>query len=91
MTELLGNGNGWLIGGLAFIIIEMLMNLGYVSISFGVGALLTGLLIKVDWLPAPFDAGLVDELLVAGVISVCALILIRKFFKVRSSDDINRY
>jgi len=91
MSELFGDGNGWLIFGLVFIIVEMLMNLGYVSISFGVGSLLTGLLIKIDSLPTTFDTGFIDELFVAAVLSVCALILIRKFFKSRSLNDINDY
>ena len=30
MSELFGDGNGWLICGLVFITVEMLMNLGYV-------------------------------------------------------------
>ena len=91
MSELFGDGNGWFICGLVFIIVEMLMNLGYVSISFGVGSLLTGLLIKIDSLPTTFDTGFIDELFVAAVLSVCALILIRKFFKSRSLNDINDY
>ena len=91
MSELFGDGNGWLIFGLVFIIVEMLMNLGYVSISFGVGSLLTGLLINIDSLPTTFDTGFIDELFVAAVLSVCALILIRKFFKSRSLNDINNY
>jgi membrane protein implicated in regulation of membrane protease activity len=91
MSELFGDGNGWLICCLVFIIVEMLVNLGYVSISFGVGSLLTGLLIKIDSLPTTFDTGFTDELFVAAVLSVCALILIRKFFKSRSLNDINDY
>ena len=91
MSDLFGDGNGWLICGLVLIIVEMLINLGYVSISFGVGSLLTGLLIKVDSLPTTFDTGFIDELFVAAVLSVCALILIRKFFKSRSLSDINNY
>jgi membrane protein implicated in regulation of membrane protease activity len=91
MSDLFCDGNGCLICGLVFIIVEMLMNLGYVSISFGLGSLLTGLLIKVDSLPTTFDTGLIDELFVAAVLSVCALILIRKFFKSRSLSDINNY
>ena len=91
MSELFGDGNGWLICGLVLIIVEMLVNLGYVSISFGVGSLLTGLLIKIDSLPTTFDTGFIDELFVAAVLSVCALILIRKFFKSRSLNDINDY
>ena len=70
MSDLFGDGNGWLICGLVFIIVEMLMNLGYVSISFGVGSLLTGLLIKVDSLPTTFDTGLIDELFVAATKNV---------------------
>jgi membrane protein implicated in regulation of membrane protease activity len=91
MSELFGDGNGWLIFGLVFIIVEMLMNLGYVSISFGVGSLLTGLLIKIDSLPTTFDTGFIDELFVAAVLSVCALILIRKFFNRVPLNDINNY
>jgi membrane protein implicated in regulation of membrane protease activity len=91
MTELMGDGNGWLILGLLLIIAEMVMSLGYVSISFGLGALVTGLLIKTDLLPTAFDTGLIDELLVTGVVSFGVLLLIRLFFKKRSPDDINKY
>lgn len=91
MTELMGDGNGWLILGLLLIIAEMLMSVGYVSISFGLGAIVTGLLIKTGLLPTAFDTGLIDELLVAGVVSFCALLLIRIFFKKRLPDDINKY
>jgi len=91
MTELMGDGNGWLILGLLLIIAEMVMSVGYVSISFGLGAIATGILIKTDLLPKAFDTGLIDELLVAGVISFCVLLLIRLFFKKRSPGDINKY
>ena len=91
MTELMGNGNGWLILGLLLIILEMVLSVGYVSISFGLGAIVTGLLIKTDLLPKAFDTGLIDELLVTGVISFCSLLLMRLFFKKRSPDDINKY
>ncbi len=91
MTELMGGGNGWLICGLILIIVEMVMNVGYVSISMGVGSIVTGLLIKANVLPAAFDMGLVDEILIAGITSCCVLILMRKFFKSRGTDDINTY
>lgn len=91
MTELMGGGNGWLICGLILIIVEMVMNVGYVSISMGVGSIVTGLLIKANVLPAAFDMALVDEILIAGITSCCVLILMRKFFKSRGTDDINTY
>lgn len=91
MTELMGDGNGWLILGLLLIIAEMVMSVGYVSISFGLGAIVTGLLIKTGLLPTAFDTGFLDELLVTAVISFGALLLMRLFFKKRSPEDINKY
>jgi len=91
MMDLFSNGNGWLIAGLILIIIEMLLNLGYVSISFGLGAIATGLLIKAGWIPPVIDTGLIDELLIAAVISVIALVVLRLTFNRKSSDDINQY
>jgi membrane protein implicated in regulation of membrane protease activity len=89
--ELMANGNGWLIFGLILIILEMIINVGYVSISFGVGLMVTGLLIKLNLLPSAFDESLVNELLVAGITSLFVLVLMRKFFKANSPDDINTY
>ena len=89
--ELMANGNGWLIFGLILIILEMIINVGYVSISFGVGSMVTGLLIKLNLLPSAFDESLVNELLVAGITSLFVLVLMRKLFKVNSPDDINTY
>lgn len=91
MIDFLGDGNGWLVLGLISIILEMLLALGYVSISFGVGALVTGLLVKTDLLPTALRMGFIDEILVFGVTSSCALILIRKIFKKSVSKDINTY
>lgn len=91
MIELIADGNGWLICGLILIILEMVMNVGYVSISLGIGSMVTGILIKTNFLPTVFDASLVDELLIAGITSLCVLILMRKLFKARSKDDINTY
>ena len=87
----MANGNGWLIFGLILIILEMIINVGYVSISFGVGSMVTGLLIKLNLLPSAFDESLVNELLIAGITSLFVLLLMRKFFKVNSPDDINTY
>jgi membrane protein implicated in regulation of membrane protease activity len=91
MIHFLGDGNGWLVLGLISIILEMLLVLSYISISFGVGALVTGLLVKTDLLPTALRMGFVDEILVFGVISSCALILIRKIFKKSVAKDINTY
>jgi hypothetical protein len=51
----------------------------------------TGLLIKLNLLPSAFDESLVNELLVAGITSLFVLVLMRKFFKANSPDDINTY
>jgi len=91
MIEFFQNGNGWLVVGLLLIIVEMVLNLGYVSISFGIGAIATGLLIKGDLIPTVFDTGLVDELLIEGVVSVLALIALRVIFNRKGDPDINKY
>ena len=91
MMDLFSNGSGWLIVGLILIIIEMLLNLGYVSISFGLGAIATGLLVKTGWIPPVIDTGLIDELLIAAIISVIALVMLRTTFNRKTSDDINQY
>ena len=89
--DFLTNGNGWLILGLALIIIEMVLNLAYISISFGIGAIISGLLIKLDLIPTLLDSGVIDELLVVGIISVIALIALRSLFNKKSDQDINQY
>ena len=91
MMDFLTNGNGWLILGLALIIIEMVLNLAYISISFGIGAIISGLLIKLDLIPTLLDSGVIDELLVVGIISVIALIALRLLFNKKSDQDINQY
>ena len=91
MMDVLANGNGWLIAGLILIIIEMVLNLGYVSISFGVGAITTGLLIKAGWIPPVIDTGMIDELLIASIISVISLMVLRFVFNRKASTDINEY
>lgn len=85
------NGNGWLILGLGLIIIEMVLNLAYISISFGIGSILTGLLIKLNLIPTLLDSGVIDELLIVGIISVIALIALRLLFNKKSDQDINQY
>ncbi|NRP36772.1 hypothetical protein XMD579_001597 [Marinobacterium sp. xm-d-579] len=85
------NGNGWLILGLGLIIIEMVLNLAYISISFGIGSILTGLLIKLNLIPTLLDSGVIDELLIVGIISVIALIALRALFNKKSDQDINQY
>ena len=85
------NGNGWLILGLGLIIIEMVLNLAYISISFGIGAILTGLLIKLNLIPTLLDSGIIDELLIVGIISVIALVDLRALFNKKSDQDINQY
>ncbi|MEY3038258.1 MAG: hypothetical protein RL143_825 [Pseudomonadota bacterium] len=91
MADFFTNGNGWLILGLILIIVEMLLNLGYISISFGLGAIVTGLLIKAGMIPTMLDAGLIDELLIVGITSVIALVLLRMLFNKKSDEDINQY
>ena len=91
MMDFFTNGNGWLILGLGLIIIEMVLNLAYISISFGIGSILTGLLIKLNLIPTLLDSGLIDELLIVGIISVIALIALRLLFNKKSDQDINQY
>jgi membrane protein implicated in regulation of membrane protease activity len=91
MMDFLTNGNGWLILGLGLIIIEMVLNLAYISISFGIGSILTGLLIKLNLIPTLLDSGVIDELLIVGIISVIALIALRALFNKKSDQDINQY
>ncbi len=91
MVEFFSNGNGWLVAGLLLIIVEMVLNLGYVSISFGLGSIATGLLIKGDLIPVVFDSGMIDELLIVGIISVIALVALRLVFNRQQDSDINQY
>jgi membrane protein implicated in regulation of membrane protease activity len=91
MMDFFTNGNGWLILGLGLIIIEMVLNLAYISISFGIGAILTGLLIKLNLIPTLLDSGIIDELLIVGIISVIALVALRTLFNRKRDQDINQY
>ena len=91
MIDFVQNGNGWLVLGLLLIIIEMLGNFLYVSISFGLGSIATGLLIKARLIPSISERNLIDETLVMAITSVAALIAIRIIFKKRETGDINKY
>jgi len=91
MIDFFQNGNGWLVLGLLLIIIEMLGNFLYVSISFGLGSIATGLLIKGRLIPSIFERNLIDETLVMAVTSVAALIAMRIIFKKSQTNDINKY
>jgi hypothetical protein len=42
-------------------------------------------------IPTMLDAGLIDELLIVGITSVIALILLRMLFNKKSDADINQY
>lgn len=92
MIEFFTGGNGWLIIGLILIIIEMLLNLGYVSISLGIGSILTGVGIKFHLIPSVFDKSVIDEFLIASIASTLALVSIRIIFKkTTNTTDINEY
>jgi membrane protein implicated in regulation of membrane protease activity len=91
MIEFFTNGNGWLVAGLALIILEIIGSLGYVSISFGLGSIATGLLVKLGTMPTMFASTWADELLVAAICSLLALLALRHFFRRTPSKDINEY
>lgn len=91
MNELLGDGNLWLILGVALVVVEIIGNLGYWSLSLGIGSLVTGVLSKIGLLPSVFGLGLVEELLVASAFSVMALLVARRIAKRQSDSDINKY
>ncbi len=91
MIEFFTNGNGWLVAGLVLIILEIVGSLGYVSISFGLGCIATGLFAKLGVVPSFFAANWADELLIAAVCSLTALLALRYFFRRLPSEDINDY
>lgn len=91
MMDIFSNGNGWLIVGVILIIVEMVLNFGYVSISFGIGAIITGGLIKGSLIRSILDTGFSDELLIFGILSVITLVLLRMIFNRKDDSDINLY
>lgn len=91
MTDFFSNGNAWLVAGLVLIIIEMVASMGYITLSFGLGSMATGVLVKLGVMPRWFDTSWADELLIAGVVSVIALVALRTFFKPAQTEDINQY
>lgn len=85
------NGNGWLVLGLFLVLIEMGLNLAYVSISLGAGTLITGALIKLGLLPTSINISVIEQSLVAAVVSIICLLIIRKIFVKANTEDINHY
>ena len=90
MIEFFSNGNGWITLGVALFIAEMVVGTGYVLISFGIGSVAAGLLSKFQLLPTVFS-GVIDEALVMGILSLIALVVLKRVFNKDQSKDINRY
>ena len=91
MTDFFNSGDAWLVIGLALIILEIVGNLGYISISFGIGSIATGLLAKLGGVPNLFNTNWADELLIAAVCSLIALLALRYVFRRAPAKDINDY
>ena len=91
MIEFFNNGNAWLVIGVALIILEIVGSLGYISLSFGIGSIATGLLTKLGVVPNLFNANWADELLIAAICSLVALFALRYFFHRTPTEDINDY
>ncbi|WP_343559631.1 NfeD family protein [Kiloniella sp. b19] len=91
MHEFFLNGNGWISLGAILVILEMLLGAGYILISFGLGALFVGLLVKSDTIAGFFQHDLAYHLLAVSVLAVVFLVVMRLAFKAKSSEDINQY
>ncbi|MFT6330651.1 MAG: hypothetical protein ACJAYN_002597 [Bermanella sp.] len=85
------NGNGWLVLDLFLILIEMIMNLAYVSISFGVGTMITGAIIRLGFLPISINTSVLEQSLFAAIVSTFCLLIIRRIFVKANTEDINKY
>ena len=75
--------------GLVFLAIEAVIGLAALGVTFGVGALVTGLIIIV-WSPE-LTEGLINQLFTAALISVIAYFPIKRLQNRTGSSDINKY
>ena len=87
--DIISSGGVWVIVGLVFLAIEAVIGLAALGVTFGVGALVTGLIIIV-WSPE-LTEGLINQLFTAALISVIAYFLIKRLQNRKGSSDINKY
>jgi len=84
------NGEGWLLIGLVLIVIEIFAP-GYVFLAFGIGSILTYALIELGFNLTLTMNGFVDSILMCSLMSLVALILLKKLFNKNNDSDINEY
>lgn len=84
------NGEGWLLIGLVLIAIEIFAP-GYIFLAFGIGSILTYVLIEMGFTLSLTMNGFVDSILLSSCMSLIALVLLKKFFNQKGDSDINDY
>ncbi|MFL2530078.1 MAG: NfeD family protein [Porticoccaceae bacterium] len=84
------NGEGWLLVGLVLIAIEIFAP-GYIFLAFGIGSILTFALIEMGFELTLTMNGFVDSLLLCSLMSLVALVILKKIFNKKDDSDINEY
>ena len=87
--DIISSGGAWVIVGLVLLAIEAAIGLAALGVTFGVGALATGLIIIV-WSPE-LTGALINQLFIAALISAIAYLPIKKLQNRTGSSDINKY
>ena len=93
MIEFIENANNWLILGTFLIIIEVVLFGSFIFfLPAGIGAIIIGLVYKIQsLLPFSLISSWAASLVLWGIVSIGISFFIQKYFKSNTSKDINDY
>ena len=86
--ELISSSEFWIIIGIVLLLIELIVGLAYLGVTFGVGSLVTGVII---YMAPSVLVGPINQLLVMACISAIAYFPIKYLLKKDDPSDINKY
>ena len=86
--ELISSSEFWLIIGIVLLLAEVIVGLAYLGVTFGVGALATGIII---YMAPSILTGPVNQFFVMACISAFAYFPIKYIVKKNNPSDINKY
>jgi membrane protein implicated in regulation of membrane protease activity len=87
--DLLTASEIWIIIGILLFILEAVIGLGSLGVTFGLGSILTGLIIK--FFSPTMIEGPIDQFLLMGALSLAVYVPIKMAFKKQNPSDINDY
>jgi len=90
MTNYFISGEGWLLVGLILLGLEILTP-GYIFLAFGIGSLLTYILLEFGITLTMTSNSLIDSILLNCLMSLIALIILKILFNRKGHEDINDY